>query len=353
MPFATGRITGAVLAALTATATLLGCAPGGTSSPVSAPTTRDQPTSQVSPSPSGLTSALDLVPDISNGWVTYTNWSMLGHRSGRSTAAFASSLTNFDTLMQRYLGLKSVDAQWEVDVNQLRRAPVVVLGFDEHTNLSALAARLTRLGYRANGEIFTGSARSGQLSEYGYVRNIAIDPVRHLVIDSYDVSAIRSVLAAPAHPFGRDSEVIGLLTVAGARLGRIATASTAVGSVACVKLTNLIRVPTPAIVADVRKMFHGIFTPPRAEITAMASGSTTTALDVLTFPDERTARVNRAGRAAAYKVTTRVMLGGSTGMRVTGSAVTGRVLSFNMTARQPDDFPQLVNYMGLGVDICP
>lgn len=67
------------------------------------------------------------------------------------------------------------------------------------------------------------------------------------------------------------------------------------------KLTGLIRLPTPEELAALRRFFHGTFTPPQAEITA----------------------------------------------------VTGRVLSFDMTATQPCDFPDLVDYNGLGVDICP
>jgi hypothetical protein len=67
----------------------------------------------------------------------------------------------------------------------------------------------------------------------------------------------------------------------------------------------------------------------------------------------RTAQANRASRWAASKVTSGIMFGGSTGIKVTGTAVTGRVLSFDMTARQPHDFPELVDYNGPGVDVCP
>jgi hypothetical protein len=147
--------------------------------------------------------------------------------------------------------------------------------------------------------------------------------------------------------------MIPLLTVASAGLGRIATASIALGPAACVKLAELVRMPTPAKLAAARKFFHGTFTPPQAEITALAGPAGTTALDALTFPDQRTAQANRASRSAASKVTGGIMFGGSTGIRVTGTAVTGRVLSFDMTARRPHDFPELVDYNGLGVDVCP
>jgi hypothetical protein len=260
-----------------------------------------------------------------------------------------------DDQLQRDLGIRSTYAQWELDVTRVGRPPLVVLGFGRHTDLSGLARRLTRLGYHADGSIFTGPA-SYSLGRIWAIalRNIGIDSRRHLLVGGRDAAAIRSVLARPAHLLGHASAVIPLLALASARLGRIATASTTVGSAACVRLTALIGPrATPQEVAVLRKRLPGTFTPPQAEITALASPTAKTALDAMTFPGHGTARANQRSRLAASKVLTGFALGDRAEVRVTSTAVTGRVLWFKLTAGQPRDFPELVVYSDLGVDICP
>jgi hypothetical protein len=305
---------------------------------------------------SALASALDLIPDMHDGNVMYTDWSMLGHREQNdpNTASFAGSLVATDTLLQqpRALGIKSTDVQWELDVSWPSGAPLIVLGFAPRTDLSGLAGKLTRRGFHADGSsLFTGSRATLRLYD---LLNMGIDARRHLLAESGDVTRLRSVLTAPARPLASASEIVPLLALAAARLGRIATAAIAVGPAACVKLTGLLGLrATRAQLARVRQFFHGTFTPPQAEITALAGPADTTALDALTFPDQRTAKANRAGRSAASKVTTEMRFGGPTPVTVTRTAVTGRVLSFDMTAKQPHDFPELVDYNDLGVDICP
>jgi len=348
---ATGWMAAAVLATFAAASTLIGCSSGGTSS-TGRSATGGKAVGQAVIHSSGLASALDLIPDIHDGNVMYTDWSMLGHqdRNDADTASFGGAFLAVDTLLQRDLGIRSTDAQWELDVERPGRLPLMVLGFGPHPDLSGLAGKLTSLGFRAERSLFTGSPDPKGL----WASSIGIDPRRHVLAWSADATAVRSVLTAPARPLGRASEMIPLLTLAAARLGRIATAAIAVGPAACVKLTELVgRMATPAELAAVRKFFHGTFTPPQAEVTALAGPADTTALDALSFPDQRTAQVNRASRSAASKVTSGIILGGSTGIRVTGTAVTGRVLSFDMTAMQPHDFPDLVDYDGLGVDVCP
>lgn len=352
MRLATGWMAAAVLTTLAVASTLTGCSSGDTSS-TGTSATGSEATGQAVIRDSGLASALDLIPDIHGGNVMYTDWSMLGHqdRNDPGTASFAGAFLAVDTLLQRDLGIRSTDAQRELDVEWPSRPPLIVLGFGPHTDLSGLAGRLTRLGFHADGSLLTGSRTPKGLWAYG-LHNIGIDPRRHVLAESADATALRSVLTAPAHPLGRASEIIPLLALASARLGRVATASIAVGPAACVKLIRLIRLPTPAELAYARKFFHGTFTP-QAEITALAGPADTTALDALTFPDRRTAQANRASRAAASKVTSEMMFGGSTGIKVASTAVTGRVLSFDMTAMQPHDFPELADYSVLGVDICP
>jgi len=361
----TKRTSAAVLAALTVATMLIGCSSSGRStggmsaSGASAGGTsaRGGAAGQLSIRASGLASALDLVPDMPAGYAMYTDWSMLGHqdRNDAGTASFAGELLAGDAQLQRDLGIRSTYAQWELDVTRAGRPPLVVLGFGRHTDLSGLAGRLTRLGYHADGSIFTGPASysPGRIWAIA-LRNIGIDSRRHLLVGGPDAAAVRSVLAGPAHPLGHASAVIPLLAQASARLGRIATASTTVGSVACVRLTALFGLhATPEAVAVMRKRLPGKFTPPQAEITALASPTAKTALDAMTFPDHGTARANQRSRLAASKVLTGFALGDPAAVRVSSAAVTGRVLRFKLTARQPRDFPQLVLYNDLGVDICP
>lgn len=305
---------------------------------------------------SALTSALDLIPDMRDGNVMYTDWSMLGHRgqNDSNTALFAGSLVATGTLLQqqRGLGIRSTDLQWELDVLWPSGAPLIVFGFAPSTDLSGMAGKLASFGFHAHGSsLFTGSLAT--LRQYG-LSNIGIDARRHVLAASGDLTRLRSVLTAPARPLATAGAIVPLLALTAARLGRIATAAIAVGPAACVKLGGVLGPKaTRAQLAHLRQFFHGTFTAPQAEITALADPAGTTALDALTFPDQRQAEANRAGRSAASKVTTEMRFGGSTPVRVTGTAVTGRVLSFDMTAMQPHDFPELVDYNDLGVDICP
>lgn len=303
---------------------------------------------------SDLASALDQVPDIRDGSVFYADWSMLGHQN---TTSFAGGLVAFDDQMQRDLGIRSTDARWELDVQRLRLPPVEVLSYDVRTDLSGLAPKLIRLGYRADGSILTGPM--GQVSQEHMwkmpLRTIGIDPGRHLLVGSSDAAAVRSLVAVPAHPLGRAESVVPPLAQVAARQGRTATAAIAVGSAACVPLTGIIGRgnANPMMLAAVRRHFPGTFTPPQAEIIALAGPTSTTALDVLTFPDHRTAQANQAARSAASQTLSGIAFGDANQVRATGSAVTGRVLSFDLTAEQPRAFPQRVMSSMLGVDLCP
>jgi hypothetical protein len=149
--------------------------------------------------------------------------------------------------------------------------------------------------------------------------------------------------------------VVPLLAHLAARQGRTATAAIAVGSAACVPLTNVIgkSYANPAVLAAVRRRFPGTFTPPQAEIIALTDPTDTTALDALTFPDHRTAQANQASRSAAAQTLNAIAFGDTNQVRATGSAVTGRVLSFDLTANQPSAVPQRVMTSTLGVDLCP
>src|SRR5215469_6520359 len=352
------RATGLAAAVLTlaVASTSVGCSSGGTFS-TGTSATGGEGTGQGAIRGSGLASALDLIPDMHDGNVMYTDWSMLGHRDHNdpSTASFTGSLVAIDPLLpqqRRELGIKSRDVRWELDVLWPGGAPLIVVGFAPRTDLSGLAGKLTRLGFHADGSsLFTGTRAT--LRRYALF-NMGIDARRHLLAESGNVTRLRSVLTAPARPLATASAIVPLLALAAARLGQIATAAIEVGPAACVKLAGLLGpMANRAQLARARQFFHGTFTAPQAEITALAGPARTTALDALTFPDHRTAEANRAGRSAASKVTTEMRFGSSTRVTVTSTAVTGRVLSFDMTAMQPQDFPELVDYNDLGVDICP
>src|SRR6266700_5515507 len=131
--------------------------------------------------------------------------------------------------------------------------------------------------------------------------NIGIDTGRHLLGGGGDVAAIRAVLAGPANSLANAPAVAPLLNLAATKLGHVATATLRAGSDACVRLTRLVGWPraNPAVLAAVRKYFTGTFTPPQAELTALANPTDTTALDALTFADQATAQANQAGRSAA------------------------------------------------------
>jgi hypothetical protein len=295
------------------------------------------------------------VPDMPAGFVLYTGWSTLGDqdRPGPDTASFAGELLSSDDFLHHDLGIRSTDAQWELDVARANDPPLVLLGFGEHTDLSGLAGKLTRLGYHAHGSLFTGAVNPNRRWTLG-LPDIGIDLGRHLLVGGSDVTAIRSVLAGPVNSLGHEAAVTPLLALVSAKLGHIATASISVGPTACVKLSALMGLrATPQMLNAVRKYFPGTFTPPQAEITALASLTGKTALDALTFPSRGTAQANKASRSAALKTVNTPSLNGPNAVRLTSSAVTGRVLSFHLSAQQPYDFPQRVMDRTLGADVCP
>lgn len=363
MHIATRRAIVAILTSLAVAATLSGCSslggpfgggsPGGGSSG-GGPSGGGAAAGQAAAGDSGLASALDLVPDMSRGSVTYTNWDVFGHRDGNGTgtASFAGQVVAYDGQLQRDLGIRSANAQWELDVWPARGAPLFVFGFDQRTDLAGLPGKLTRVGYHADGSVYTGSLSQARMWTLS-MRYIGIDTRRHLLVGGTTAAAVRSVLAGQAHPLGRAGALTPLLALASARLGHIATAAANVGPMACVKLVSLIHVATPATVAALRKSFPGTFTPPQAEIIAMASPAGKTALDALTFPDQATAHANRTARSAAPAVFNPMAVSDRAEILVTGSTVTGRVLSFNLAAGQPHAFPERLAEDMLGVDICP
>ena len=346
------RMVTVILTALAVVTTLTGCASSGGRSDGAPPEGSGGVVNQAQFRGSGLASAVDLIPDMPNIRVMFTDWSILGQQEGENsnTASFAGQLLSVDDVLQRDLGIRSTSADWEIDMWQTGHPETIVLRFNRHTDLASLAGKLTQLGYHASGSIFTSSLDLRRMWTLP-LRNIGIAADRQLLVGGPDATAVRSVLAGSDNPLGHADSVTPLLALAAARLGRIATASIVVGSGACVTLADLMGLrATPAMLAALRKQFTGTFTRPQAEITALADPIGTTAVDALTFPDQGAARANKAGRSAAAKVVNEPE---PHGIQVSDSTVTGRVLSFTLTARQPHDIVQGVLASTLGVDICP
>jgi hypothetical protein len=346
-----GRTVAVVLTALT-TAALIGCASGSTPSDGTPQEGSGGLVNQVLARTSDLASALDVIPDVTNVYVSFTDWAMLGHRQPKdqNAAPFAGGLPAFDDQMQRDLGIRSTSADWEIDIYRPGHPGTLVLGFDRHTDLAGLAGKLTRFGYHANGSIFSGPLNQKRLWTYA-LRNVGIAADRQLLIAGPTATAVRSALAGSANPLGHADSVAPLMALAAARLGRIATASITIGEPACVSLAAMLGVhATPEQVATLRKRFTGTFTRPQAEIAALANPAATTGLDAMTFPDQGAARANKATRSKWGRWLNSQLPDGT---QVTRATVTGRVLSFKLIAGRPHDIAQTVLTSTLGVDLCP
>lgn len=345
-----GRTVAVVLTALTTT-TLISCA-SGTPSDRAPQNGSGGLVNQVLARTSDLASALDVIPDVTNVYVSFTDWAMLGHQqpTDSNVTPFAGGMPAFDDQMQRDLGFRSTSADWEIDIYGPGRPGTTVLSFGRHTDLAGLAGKLTRFGYHANGQVFSGSLNKQHLWTYA-LRNVGIDADRQLLVFGPNVTAVRSALAGAANPLGHADSVAPLMALAAARLGRIATANITVGKPACVSLVAMLGThATPMEVTILRKRFTGTFTRPRAEIAALASPAATTGLDAMTFQDEGAAQANKATRSKWGKWLNSQLPDGT---QVTRAAVTGRVLSFKLTAGHPHDIAQTVLTGTLGVDLCP
>lgn len=312
------------------------------------------PSPSVRPAPAtGLESAFDLVPDISSGYAQYTNWSMLGHPAAGDpgVVSFASTLRSDDPQLQQDLGIRSTAADWEVDVSRPRTPAMVVLHFS--SSLAGVADRLPQFGYHRSGTLLTGRPDSTHMWTYAF-KNVGIDLRRHLLVAGLDATLIRTVLAGPSRPLGHNDALEPLLTSAQAKLGDVATAATAVGTSACLPLANAVgHNVTPAALATIRKRLPGTFTHPQAELTALAHPTDTTAIDALAFPSESLAKANQPSRTGSIRLFSGLDDGNPGEIQVAASSVSGRILTFDLTAQQPRNFMTGVEYGTLGSNICP
>jgi hypothetical protein len=294
---------------------------------------------------SNLDVALSLVADMPDAHVMFTDWAALGHR--RSEGVLAGQLLDMDEAMQRDLGIRSTEADWELDVSQPGHAPMVLLRFA--ADLAGVPEKLARFGYHADGAVYMGRANQANLWTVA-MQTVGLDPGRGLLVAGSDASAVRSALAVPRHSLGQADPVVPLLAAAGKV--RVITAALAIGPSACVVLDDVIGKgrATPAMLDAVRRQFSGTFTAPQAELVGLADPAARAAFDALTFPDERTAKSNKDSRSNAVRVVG-ALYGDPGAVQVTGSTVSGRVLSFDLSA-PAYKVAERVKAQGLGPDIC-
>ncbi|MCP2329219.1 hypothetical protein HDA40_007726 [Hamadaea flava] len=293
---------------------------------------------------STLAAALDVVPELADANALFTDWDALGHKD---SGAFAAALLRDDDALRRDLGIRSIDADWELDLWQPGTATTAILHYAE-ADLAALPGKLTGLGYHADGAVYTGTMDQRHMWTIP-ARTIGVDLDRRLLVAGPDATTVRSVLAAPPHPLGRLDALKPLLSAVAAR--PVLTAAMSVGSAACRKLDRLVSKgrATPEQMQAVRGLFSGPFTAPQAQLIAVTSA--TTAYAGMTFADERAAAANREGRAAAVR-TVGGLAGDPDGIQVTGSSVSGRVLGFDLKAQDSQTFRKRVTAGTLGVDVC-
>lgn len=333
------------------TTLLVACTSGGGHS--AAPPLFGSPQKVMPTAVYGLRSALDLVPDIPDGYAQYTNWSRLGHPTANdpNIPAFAGELRTDDLQLQQDLGIRSTGADWEVDVSHPRVPAMVVLHYS--SDLSGLPRKLTAFGYRRNGPLLIRPLGGTHMWTYTF-QNLGIDPRRHLLIGGQDATMVRTVLTGPSHPLSHDEALEPLLTSAQSQLGDVATAATAIGGSACLPLVNAIgKNVSPVVLMNVRKRLPGTFTRPQAELTALAHATDTTAIDALTFPRQSLATANEPSRAGSIRFFSGLQDGNPGEIQVAGSTVTGRILTFDLRAQQSRDFMPIVRNGTLGADVCP
>lgn len=293
---------------------------------------------------STLAAALDVVPELADAQAMFTDWAAVGDQK---SGVFAGQLLDVDDALQRDLGIRSADADWELDVWQPGKPSMTILHYGDGA-LAGLPDRLTQAGYRADGPVYTGTIDPTRMWTIS-ARAMGVDTKRGLLVAAPDPAAVRAVLAGAPRPLSRAEALTPLLTAVASR--HVRTAAVSVGSAACQALDRLISKgrATPAQLQAVRTLFSGPFTAPQAQLTAVTSP--TVAYAGMTFADERTAAANRDGRAAAVR-TVGGLAGDPDGMQVTGGSVTGRVLGFDLTAQDAQTFRKRVTTGTLGVDVC-
>jgi hypothetical protein len=287
----------------------------------------------------------------------FTDWAALGHKSSAGGPAFAGNLVAYDQQIAADLGFHSADALWEADVIRPDAAPATVLDFGAGTDLGAVEARLATFGYTktsmAGHDVLTGrSLSAGAGTEHAWqvsMHVVAIDPKRHLLVSGFAAATVNGIFADGLSLASR-TDVRAVAQQAGPAVG----AFVATGEQACQPITAVLGRATPQIGALLRQRVAalGAFSPFTALAVAVPSPSADTGRAALAFPDGRAAKANAEGRAAAPAMISQMVTGRANAIRVTGTNVTGAVLTLALHTSAPRVLPQAVQTRALGLDVC-
>lgn len=307
---------------------------------------------------SGLAAALDITPADAKS-VLYTDWAALGHRQDAHTAAFAGQLVSYDVLIQKALGFRSTDASWEADIINSSGAPVGVFQFDGTTDLNAVADRLVGQGYHKSTsgghDVLTGPGPAGMSSDDKQwmisMLAVGIDTKRELLMSGPNVAAVNAIFQGGRSLAGR-----GDVKALSGRVGPLRTGAVSVDSAACQPL-SMIGGPrtSPLMQQQLRQRFTalGSFSRFTADIVGLPTGSGSSGLAALTFPDGSAARANVTARSAAPKVMSTLVGSSADSINVSSATVKGPVLMLSLQTSDPRVLPQAVQQRALGFDICP
>jgi hypothetical protein len=290
--------------------------------------------------------------------VLFTGWAAFGHRGSADGPAFAGNLVAYDQQIATDLGFHSADALWEADVIRPDAAPATVLDFGAGTDLDAVAARLATFGYArtsiAGHDVLTGKSLSaGAGTEHAWQMSmhvVAIDPKRHVLVAGFAAATVNGIFTDGPSLASRP-DVRAVAQQAGPAVGAYVVA---VGEQACQPITAVLGHATPQIGALLRQRVAalGTFSPFTAEAVAVPSPSADTGRAALAFPDERAAKANAEGRAAAPAMISQMVTGRANAIRATGTNVTGAVLTLALHTSSPRVLPQAVQTRALGLDLC-
>jgi hypothetical protein len=312
--------------------------------------------SSSSPALTGLGAALYVAPRDATT-VLFTDWAAFGHKSSADGPAFAGNLVAYDQQIATDLGFHSTDAMWEADVIRPGTGPATVLGFPDSTDLGAVEAKLATFGYTKtsvdNYDVLTGTSLSaGADMEHAWeqaMHVVGIDTKRHLLVAGAAAATVNSILAGGESLASRPD-----VRAVAQQAGHAAGAYIAVGAQACRPIGALLAHGTPRVDALLRQRIAalGTFSPFTAEAIAAPSPTADTGRAALAFPDGRRARANAKGRAAAAPAISQLPTGQSNAIRVTGTNVTGAVLTLALQTSSPRMLPQAVHTGSLGLDVC-
>ncbi|HEY3088815.1 MAG TPA: hypothetical protein VGJ59_12205 [Jatrophihabitantaceae bacterium] len=178
---------------------------------------------------------------------------------------------------------------------------------------------------------------------------VAIDPKRPVLVAGFAAATVNGIFTDGPSLASRPD-----LRAVAEQAGPAVGAYVAVGEQARLPITAVLGHATPQIGALLRQRVAalGTFSPFTAEAVAVPSPSADTGRAALAFPDERAAKANAEGRAAAPAMISQMVTGRANAIRATGTNVTGAVLTLALHTSSPRVLPQAVQTRALGLDLC-